>query len=452
MRSAICGKTHSFPDWDGMKRLNIEVESDLGQHLANIGFEPFHRDDGLHPNDQRSENIAYNQYLREQGYDAQNGWQKHANGAIDENGEWINGHLLRAGEYAADIEEPHSETPYTTRRAMEFIDDAGENPWCLHLSYIKPHWPCIAPAPYDSMYGPETFLPLVAEESEMDNPHPVYEAYTQMQCSRGLQDPAARTAVIKAYMGLIKQIDDQIGELMAFMEEKGLVDNTMIVFTSDHGDYLGDHWLGEKSWFHEASVRVPMIIVDPSESADGTRGTVCDELVESIDLVPTFIERLGGEIPDHRLEGRSLLPLLAGDVPADWREFAVSEVDYADRGARYILNENPHECNTVMICTKRWKYIHIDNYRPQLFDLENDPNELVDLGGDEAYTAVIQQMQQYLITFLLRRKTRVTLKTDRIDFLVGGFNRESRGILIGFPSEEDVPEVSRKFVDSNRYS
>ena len=457
VRTALVGKTHSFPDRDGMARLGIEVESELGQHLANIGFEPYWRDDGLHPITARSRDIEYNRYLREVGYDAENGWQKHANSALMENGERLNGWFLKAGTFPADIDEPHSETPYATRRAMEFMEVAGDTPWCLHLSYIKPHWPYIVPPPYHNMYTAESFIPLVADEGELDDAHPIFEAYTQMSVSRNFQRPEARAAVMQAYMGLIKQIDDQIGELMAFMEARGLLDNTMIIFTSDHGDYLGDHWLGEKSWFHECSARVPLIIVDPSAAADATRNTTNDDLVEMIDLLPTFIEAYGGTVPSHRLEGRSLLPLLHGDTPADWRTFAVSEVDYADRQAKYILDMPHDQCNTVMICTERWKYIHVDGFRPQLFDLKHDPSEVLDLGkyldgtvmgcpdylSEGELTAVIHQMQQHLITFLLRRKTRITISNDGIDHIVKGTNREKRGIFIGYYSEEDLPEEVR---------
>ena len=84
----------------------------------------------------------------------------------------------------------------------------------------------------------------------------------------------------------------------------------MIVFTSDHGDYLGDHWLGEKDLFHEPSVRIPLIIVNPNSTADETRGQVCTEMVEAIDLLPTFVEFAGANICHERVEGRSLMPLL----------------------------------------------------------------------------------------------------------------------------------------------
>ena len=87
-----------------------------------------------------------------------------------------------------------------------------------------------------------------------------------------------------------------------------------MVFTSDHGDYLGDHWLGEKDLFHEFSVKVPLIIADPSPDADAIRGSVSDALVEAIDLVPSFVELFGGVPPPHVVEGRSLMPLLRGDT------------------------------------------------------------------------------------------------------------------------------------------
>src|SRR5258708_30446760 len=138
-----------------------------------------------------------------------------------------------------------------------------------------------------------------------------------MRYSRNMEGDEAREKILPTYMGLIKQIDDQIGVLMQFLEQQGLLDTTMIVFTSDHGDYLGDHWMGEKDLFHDQSAKIPLIVIDPSEAADGTRGTASDTLVEGIDLAPTFIEYFGGTSAGHILEGRSLLPLLRGNQPAD---------------------------------------------------------------------------------------------------------------------------------------
>jgi arylsulfatase A-like enzyme len=199
---------------------------------------------------------------------------------------------------------------------MDFISEAETDgrPWCLHLSYIKPHWPYIAPEPYASMYSTDDMIPVIRSERERQNPHPVFGAYMDMRYSRNMARDEAREKVIPTYMGLITQIDDQMGVLMKFLEERDLLETTMIVFTSDHGDYLGDHWMGEKDLFHEQSAKIPLIIIDPSKEADATRGTRSDALVEGIDLAPTFVDYFGGKVPGHILEGRSLLPLLRGST------------------------------------------------------------------------------------------------------------------------------------------
>ena len=134
------------------------------------------------------------------------------------------------------------------------------------------------------------------------------------------------------------------------MRERGLLDNTMIVFTSDHGDYLGDHWMGDKDYFHDPSVKIPLIIVDPSSSADRTRGTVDDSLVESIDLIPTFVEFQGGEVARHVLDGRSLMPKIRGEE-TEWRNYVVSEYDYSCQVFRPETGKMPLDCRSYMIAT-----------------------------------------------------------------------------------------------------
>src|SRR5690606_14998390 len=207
-----------------------------------------------------------------------------------------------------------------TSRAMDFMAEAGDEPWLCHLSFIKPHWPYIVPAPYHDMYGANQVLPPVRSEAERRTDHPVFRAYQNTRICRAFARDEVRLRVIPAYMGLIKQIDDEMGRLFAWMEERGLFENTMIVFSSDHGDYLGDHWMGEKDLFHDQSVRVPLIVYDPRAEADAARGSVSGELVEGIDLAPTFLEFFGGAAKPHVLEGRSLAPLLHGKRDVRGRE------------------------------------------------------------------------------------------------------------------------------------
>jgi len=241
------------------------------------------------------------------------------------------------------------------------------------------------------MYNASHLLPVVRSEAEKQNAHPVYEAYFNNAIAKAICAPGIREKVIPAYMGLIKQCDDQLGVLLDYLESSGRMKDTMIVLTSDHGDYLGDHWLGEKDLFHDCSVRVPLIIYDPSNDANATRGTVCDELVESIDLTATFIETAGGTIPDHVVEGKSLRPFLYGEVPpADWREFVVSEFDYSATMQAAKLDLQPRDARLFMIADRRWKFMHAEGgFRPMLFDKQNDPDELIDLGDSEAHKAEI---------------------------------------------------------------
>lgn len=118
------------------------------------------------------------------------------------------------------------------------------------------------------------------------------------------------------------------------------------------------------------------MIFDPSPKADAPRGTVCDELIEGIDLTATFIEIASGDVPDHIVEGRSLLPFLRGRKPEDWREFAVSEYDYGRSPMAADLEASPRDARLFMIADKRWKFMHVEGgFRPILFDLENDPDE-----------------------------------------------------------------------------
>jgi len=440
VRNVLVGKTHMAPDLEGLKMLGIAPDSIIGVHVAECGFEPYERDDGLHPT--QRPRPRYDSYLREKGFDAENPWEHWANSGADDDGELQNGWLLVHADKAARIPEELSETPYMTRRAMDFITEAegDDRPWCLHLSYIKPHWPYIAPEPYASMYGPKDVLPVIRSEKERQEAHPVFAAYMDMRYSRNMSRDEAREKVIPTYMGLITQIDDQMGVLMKFLEQRGLLEDTMIVFTSDHGDYLGDHWMGEKDLFHDQSAKIPLVIIDPSDEADSTRGTVCDALVEGIDLAPTFIEYFGGTPPDNILEGRSLMPLLRGERPP-WRKVLFSEYDYSMQQVRRTLNQPIEQCRLFMVYDGRWKYIHATGFRPMLYDLESDPLEFADRGEDPACADIIARLQAALFEWALHPKMRITTPTAKIAGYADSDLQVKGGILIGIWDEQELAAI-----------
>jgi len=447
VRSVLVGKTHMRADFSGMSRLGIDPRSEIGVRIAQCGFDPYERDDGIHPYSGHDPDPAYNSYLRSQGFGGDNPWEAWANATEDEDGTLRSGWFLKYSNRPARIPDEHSETPYITRRAMDFIREAGDQPWCLHLSYIKPHWPYIVPEPYAGMYGPEDALPVVRSSAERENPHPVYAAMMEHRVSRTFSREGVREAVMPGYMGLIKQIDDQLGVLFGFLEERGLASSTMIVFTSDHGDYLGDHWMGEKDLFHEPVVRCPLIIFDPDPRADATRGTRCQALVEAVDIAPTFLDVYGGAPVPHIMDGRSLRPLLFGRTPADWRTEVVCEYDFSFQESRIALDTRPRDAWMRMIFDGRWKYVLFEHYRPMLFDLHTDPHEFHDLGASDApeHRAARQRLHEALFRWARRPRQRVTVPDGAIESIEVQPRITEGGILIGYWDEEDLAQARRHF-------
>ncbi|MEC7489365.1 MAG: sulfatase-like hydrolase/transferase [Pseudomonadota bacterium] len=437
LRCALIGKTHMEADREGMSRLGIDRMSELGTLASECGLEPVERDDGLWPDKLVDPNYAYNRYLKSKGYDGENPWHNWANSAQGPDGRILSGWYLDSNHLPARVKEEHSETPYMTGRAIEFMQGQGKAPFLLHLSYIKPHWPYIVPSPYHNMYGHNQILPPVRSEAERDNPHPVLAAHMKHPESINFSLEEVRSNVMPAYMGLIKQIDDQMGRLFTWMEDAGRMDDTMIVFTSDHGDYLGDHWLGEKELFHECSVRVPMIIYDPDTASDKTRGTVDETLVESLDMIPTFLDVMGGvNDKEHLLEGKSLLPTLRSSRQGKPRDAVFAEIDYSFKPARKYVDKEPAEARGFMIRTRRWKYILWEGFPSQLFDLQTDPNEFINLNANVEHADLSAKLHERLFQWLRTRANRITISDEAVRQRTGGAPKQ--GIIIGEWSPEET--------------
>ena len=444
----LLGKTHMKADAEGMERLGLSRDSVIGARQAECGFDVWIRDDGLWgqgPDGFYDEKRSpYNQYLNEKGYEAENPWADFANAAVEDNGDLASGWMFKNADKPANIKEENSETAWLTTKTLEFIDQA-KGPWCAHVSYIKPHWPYIVPAPYHNMYGANHVPAALRHSVEREDAHPVYKAYFENKIATSFQREEVRQKVIPAYMGLIKQCDDHLGRILDHLEETGRMADTMIVLTSDHGDYLGDHWLGEKDLFLEQSVKIPMIVFDPREDANATRGSTCDALVESIDVAATFVEAAGGEVPDHIIEGRSLLPWLRGEKP-EWREYAISEYDYSVTPQAIKLGMKPRDARLFMVFDGRWKLKHSEGgFRPMLFDLENDPQEFYDLAKGSDHQPQIDRMYAHLAEWGRRLSQRVTKSEQDILNMRGRSAR--RGILPFLYDGTEAPEeLIQKYV------
>lgn len=422
---ALAGKTHVMPDHEGLARLNIDGGSELGTFLERGGFIELDRYDGHHTPGHES---GYPAFLRAHGYDGDDPWTEHVIAGIDATGQVQSGWHMRNVHLPARVREEHSETAYMTDQAMRFMRSQGEQPWVLHLSYVKPHWPYMAPAPYHAMYTADQCLPVVRSEAELRDAHPVLAAYRQQEeCVSFQRDDCIRT-VRPAYQGLIKQLDDQLGRLFNEMEAMGRLKDTLVIFTADHGDFLGDHWLGEKELFYDTVQKVPFILVDPRPEANGTRGSVQTRFAEGVDVVPTILDYLGVPIPNHRIEGHSLLPLLRGESPA-WREFAYSELDYSFREARLLRGKTPQQARAFSIRTERWRYVQWLDEPEQLYDLMADPNEMQDLGREDTHAAVRTGLREQLLGFLTRRKHRTTVSDRFIEQRTNSYKQA--GVFFG---------------------
>jgi len=410
-KAMLAGKTHVLPDTKALARFGIEVESERGALLREGGFTVVDRYDGHTPPGPES---GYAAWLRARGYAGADPWSEHVI-AVEAGGSVASGWQMRNVHLPSRVAEPHSETAYMTDLALDWIRAQGGTPWVLHLSYVKPHWPYIAPAPFHAMFRNADVGPILhGPQDGTAEEHPVVRAYREHDESLSFAQEAVARHVRPAYMGLIAQLDAHLGRVLDELAAMGRLSDTLIVFTSDHGEFSGDRGLGEKELFYDEIVRVPFIVCDPDPRADATRGTTDARFVEGIDVVPTILDALGISGASHRIEGRSLLPLTRGDAAAAARDAVFSELDYGFRRARRVLGRAVRECRAFMVRTKDWKYIHWEGFRPQLFDLVADPRELADLGADARHDAVRARLREQLFDWIATLKRRTTVNDQAV--------------------------------------
>ena len=442
VKCSLVGKTHMIPDTEGMARLGIEADSTIGALAAECGFEVFVRDDGTNHTDYPGRHSQdYDAYLRSHGFDGDNPWEEWANSAEGPNGELLTGWLLKNSNLPARVPAEHSETAWLTTRGIEYIEQQGDQPWLCHLSYIKPHWPYLAPAPYHDMYGPEDLPPVNRSQAERDTDHPLMKAWLDTRICQSFSRDEVREMVAPVYMGLIKQLDDEMGRLFEYLEKSGRFEDTMIVFCADHGDNMGDHWMGEKDLFYDCAARMPLIVFDPRPEADASRGQITDELVEGIDLAPTFLDFFGGEAKPHIMEGRSLSPLLH-KTSDSWRKYAISEYDYSTREARLALGLDQKDARLTMVFDGRWKYVHAETFAPLLYDLQSDPDELVNLGENSQFADELARLRDAHFHWTRGHHSRITRSATQVDNMAKG--KEPPGIYIALWDEDEMTRHGHK--------
>ena len=304
-------------------------------------------------------------------------------------------------------------TDLITDAAIDFMSNRDpERPFCLLCQQKAPHRRWFPDAKHADLYAnedipvPETFdddyahRGTAARNAAMRIEKDLDEKDLKMAPPEGIEGPALKRwkyqRYIKDYLRVIASVDDNVGRVLDFLEASGLAENTIVVYTSDQGFFLGDHGWFDKRFMYEESLRMPLLVRYPRIVAPGS---VNSGLVLNVDFASTFLDLAGAPVPDN-MQGRSLRPLLRGKTPRDWRT-AMYYQYYEFPGAHSVRLH-------YGIRTKRHKLIHyhVDMDEWELFDLQQDPHELRSVYEDPAYADVVADLKAQLEQ--LRAKLGVT--------------------------------------------
>ena len=264
--------------------------------------------------------------------------------------------------------------------AIRWIEDAatrkGEKPWCFFVSFVCPHFPLVAPQEFFDLY-PLDDLPMPNLRGPDDVPdHPVLQALRKVQNYEDhFKDEKQIKTAVAAYWGMVSFLDDNIGQVLAALDRSGLAEDTIVVYTSDHGDNLGTRTFWGKSTMYEESVAVPMIVKGPGVP----RGKRVETPVTLADGYQTILEAVGlaPTAAEAALPGKSLL--------------ALANSGTEDRTAFSEYHAVGSITGVFMVRFGRYKYVHYEGFRPQLFDLESDPLETRDLARLPGHEAVLAE-------------------------------------------------------------
>lgn len=263
----------------------------------------------------------------------------------------------------------------TAEKASALIRQHKDEPFFLAVGFVRPHVPFVAPRDYFAPYPFEAVsLPPKVEGDWDDIPERGINYVTSVN---GQMSETQEQKAIAAYYASVAYLDAQVGKVLQTLKEEGLDDNTIVVFTSDHGFHLGEHRFWMKVSLHEESVRVPMIIKVP-----GKKAAVCHSFTELLDLYPTIAELAGLDYSEN-LQGKSLVEVL-DDPSKAVRDMAFS----VSQGGR-----------TFLLRTEKWAYIQYDEDAGagiELFDMETDPKQYNNLALDPTYESIVAEFQQKL--------------------------------------------------------
>ena len=288
-----------------------------------------------------------------------------------------------------------------TARAVTWIQDEGarsEKPWTLFVSLVCPHPPWRAPSKFWNQYPLEDIdLPVAYLPGERPE-HPGLSDFRRFfSHEEPFEEPVLRS-VIAAYYGMISYLDDNIGKLLAALADTGIADRTRVIYTSDHGESMGQKGMFSKCNMFEESVGIPMILNGPGVPA----ANAVDAPTQLLDVFPTVLECTGTEPTDEdrALPGTSLLRIAEGERPQ--RSILSEQHSAGARSAVFMLRRD------------RYKYVkYMHGYPAQLYDLDKDPLERTDLGQDPAHRATLERFDAALRDILDPEAVDAAAKADQ---------------------------------------
>lgn len=310
-------------------------------------------------------------------------------------------------------------------RATEWFADAAkrpDKPWCLYVGLVAPHFPLIVPQKYLDLYPVEDLPPFKLHTLDGFVNHPwVQKQNTALAGDEGFTDDAERRLAAACYFALCTFLDDNIGKLMSSLEENGQLEDTTVIYSSDHGDNVGARGLWGKSNLYEESVAVPLIVAAP-----GAEPATCATPVSLLDVSQTIIDHFDASLEGDR-PGRSLYDI-------------ASEPDYADR----IIFSEYHAVGAVsaayMLRKGDWKLVHYHNFDPELFNLAQDPEETTNRAKDPDAASVLADLEAELRNICDPAAMNDLAFADQ-DALIESYGGPELAKNIGAPAATPPPET-----------
>jgi arylsulfatase len=284
--------------------------------------------------------------------------------------------------YLEDIDPKYHQTTWCVNKTIDFINEKRTGPWMVSLNIFDPHAPFDAPLSYKNKYDINKLSKPLFRESDLEVQEKLKSAFFQSRVGKPNNAVMNNKA---SYYGMITLIDEQIGRIFDLLEKNQELENTIIIFTSDHGEMLGDHGLLMKGCrFYEGAVKVPLIIAWPGHFL---QGKTSEGLTELTDIVPTIAEVVG--IPLNWVQGKSLVPILTGKADASVNHEYV-RCEYYDVLDMYFgmkdHSEKPKPDFATMYRNDQYKLVNYHNLEyGELYDLKNDPDEFNNLWENPDY-------------------------------------------------------------------